>query len=208
MNNRQIVASLNDIANTLDNAGLHSEASSITKLMVKLSQSNAPGDKPKSQYRTEPISTVKPKADYVTLMNHVKGLVREMQKPSDQNAARSIELKAIMDKVQSGDYGFSNQEKNAFQRQYARLNAFRDQPGVDDIMAEAFRMYMPDGVTEEGLNRFAPGIADYANSRGVKNIDRYIQMTKEMLNTRAIRTDRGPTGRHDRLRGFGTPYKQ
>jgi len=38
MNNRQIVASLNDIANTLDNAGLHSEASSITKLMVKLSQ--------------------------------------------------------------------------------------------------------------------------------------------------------------------------
>ena len=208
MNNRQIVASLNDIANTLDNAGLHSEASSITKLMVKLSQSNAPGDKPKSQYRTEPIATTKPKADYVTLMNHVKGLVREMQKPSDQNAARNIELKAIMDKVQSGDYGFSNQEKNAFQRQYARLSAFRDQPGVDDIMAEAFRMYMPDGVTEEGLNRFAPGIEDYANSRGVKNIDRYIQMTKEMLSTRAVRTDRGPTGRHDRLRGFGTPYKQ
>jgi hypothetical protein len=28
-------------------------------------------------------------------------------------------------------------------------------------------------------------------------------MTKEMLNTRAIRTDRGPTGRHNRLRGFG-----
>ena len=71
MNNRQIVASLNDIANTLDNAGLHSEASSITKLMVKLSQSNAPGDKPKSQYRTEPIATTKPKADYVTLLNHV-----------------------------------------------------------------------------------------------------------------------------------------
>jgi hypothetical protein len=208
MNNRQIVASLNDIANTLDNAGLHSEASSITKLMVKLSQSNAPGDKPKSQYRTEPIATTKPKADYVTLMNHVKGLVREMQKPSDQNAARNIELKAIMDKVQSGDYGFSNQEKNAFQRQYARLSAFRDQPGVDDIMAEAFRMYMPDGVTEEGLNRFAPGIEDYANSRGVKNIDRYIQMTKEMLSTRAVRTDRGLTGRHERLRGFGTPYKQ
>lgn len=38
MNNRQIVASLNEIANTLDNAGLYTEASSITKLMVKLSQ--------------------------------------------------------------------------------------------------------------------------------------------------------------------------
>jgi len=208
MNNRQIVASLNDIANTLDNAGLHTEASSITKLMVKLSQSNAPGDKPKSQYRTEPVATTKPTVDYNTLMNHVKGLVREMQSPSGQNAQRGIELKAIMDKVQMGEYGFSNQEKNAFQRQYARLSAFRDQPNIDDVMTEAFRMYMPEGVTEEGLNRFAPGIEDYANLRGVKNIDKYIQMTKEMLNTRAVRTDRGPTGRHERLRGFGTPYNQ
>jgi len=208
MNNRQIVASLNDIANTLDNAGLHTEASSITKLMVKLSQSNAPGDKPKSQYRTEPVATTKPTVDYNTLMNHVKGLVREMQSPSGQNAQRGIELKAIMDKVQMGGYGFSNQEKNAFQRQYARLSAFRDQPNIDDVMTEAFRMYMPEGVTEEGLNRFAPGIEDYANLRGVKNIDKYIQMTKEMLNTRAVRTDRGPTGRHERLRGFGTPYNQ
>jgi len=208
MNNRQIVASLNDIANTLDNAGLHTEASSITKLMVKLSQSNAPGDKPKSQYRTEPVATTKPTVDYNTLMNHVKGLVREMQLPSGQNAQRGIELKAIMDKVQMGEYGFSNQEKNAFQRQYARLNAFRDQPNIDDIMAEAFRMYMPGGVTEEGLNKFARGIEDYANSRGVKNIDRYIQLTKEMLNTKAVRTDRGLTGRHERLRDFGTPYNQ
>ena len=38
MNNRQIVASLNEIANLLDNSGLYKEASDITKVMVKVSQ--------------------------------------------------------------------------------------------------------------------------------------------------------------------------
>ena len=38
MNNRQIVASLNDIANMLDENGLYKEASDITKVMVKVSQ--------------------------------------------------------------------------------------------------------------------------------------------------------------------------
>lgn len=38
MNNRQIVASLNEIANLLDNSGMYKEASDITKVMVKVSQ--------------------------------------------------------------------------------------------------------------------------------------------------------------------------
>jgi hypothetical protein len=175
--------------------------------MVKLSQSNAPGDKPKSQYRTEPVATTKPKADYVTLMNHVKGLVREMQKPSDQNAARSIELKAIMDKVQSGDYGFSNEDKNAFQRQYQRLRAFRDQPVVDDAIARIFSQVMPDGVTVEGINKNRTQIMDLANSAGIKDADKYLNMTIEMLDARQPRYKRGPTGRSERLRGFGEHQK-
>lgn len=38
MNNKQIIASLNEIANLLDNNGLYKEASDITKVMVKVSQ--------------------------------------------------------------------------------------------------------------------------------------------------------------------------
>ena len=38
MNNRQIVASLNEIANLLDDSGMYKEASDITKVMVKVSQ--------------------------------------------------------------------------------------------------------------------------------------------------------------------------
>ena len=40
MNKRQIVASLNKIANTLDNSGLYKEANSLTHLMTKLAQDN------------------------------------------------------------------------------------------------------------------------------------------------------------------------
>jgi hypothetical protein len=36
MNKKQIIASLNDIANTLDNSGLYVEANTIAKIMSKL----------------------------------------------------------------------------------------------------------------------------------------------------------------------------
>jgi hypothetical protein len=38
MNKRQIIASLNKIANELDNTGLHTEANSLTKIMKRLAQ--------------------------------------------------------------------------------------------------------------------------------------------------------------------------
>jgi hypothetical protein len=38
MNKRQIIASLNNIANELDNTGLYKEANEITDVMVRLSQ--------------------------------------------------------------------------------------------------------------------------------------------------------------------------
>ena len=42
MNKRQIIASLNNIANELDDTGLHIEANRLTQLMVKLSQAELP----------------------------------------------------------------------------------------------------------------------------------------------------------------------
>jgi len=38
MNKRQIIASLNNIANSLDNSGLYKEATSITNLMKRLAK--------------------------------------------------------------------------------------------------------------------------------------------------------------------------
>ena len=42
MNKRQIIASLNNIANELDGTGLYSEANRLTQMMVKLSQAEMP----------------------------------------------------------------------------------------------------------------------------------------------------------------------
>ena len=38
MNKRQIIASLNDIANELDDTGLYRDANRVTQIMVKMSQ--------------------------------------------------------------------------------------------------------------------------------------------------------------------------
>jgi len=66
MNKRQIVASLNKIANILDNSGLYKEANSLTHLMTKLAQDN-----------TDPYNRrFQEDEDYTELvMNHLFGVL-------------------------------------------------------------------------------------------------------------------------------------
>jgi hypothetical protein len=52
MNKRQIIASLNNIANSLDNSGLFSEANTITKVMIKLAQE----EKMKTKYSDDELN--------------------------------------------------------------------------------------------------------------------------------------------------------
>jgi hypothetical protein len=52
MNKKQIISSLNNIANTLDNSGLYSEANTITKVMIKLAQE----EKMKTKYSDDELN--------------------------------------------------------------------------------------------------------------------------------------------------------
>ena len=52
MNKRQIIASLNNIANSLDNSGLFKEANTITKVMIKLAQE----EKMKTKYSDDELN--------------------------------------------------------------------------------------------------------------------------------------------------------
>ena len=52
MNKKHIIASLNNIANTLDNSGLFKEANTITKVMIKLAQE----DKMKTKYSDDELN--------------------------------------------------------------------------------------------------------------------------------------------------------
>lgn len=201
MNTRTIIASLNDIANELDNSGLFQQANTVTDIMVKLSQSEAPGESGKA-YRTEANLTTPPTADYATLINHVKGLM------SKRDPESQIELAAIWNKAQRNGYNFTPQENNAFQRQFQRIKQNRNQDvDVDEIMYQIFKKWMPKGVTVQGINDNETNIVDEANKAGVANIDMYLQKTREMLDPKAKRTQRGPTGRHENLRGFGEHEK-
>ena len=52
MNKRQIISSLNNIANSLDNSGFYKEANTITKVMIKLAQE----EKMKTKYLEEELN--------------------------------------------------------------------------------------------------------------------------------------------------------
>ena len=56
MNKRQIIASLNKIANELDNSGLYIEANDVTKVMTKIAQDMMPED---AEAIFEPMTDVK-----------------------------------------------------------------------------------------------------------------------------------------------------
>ena len=53
MNKRQIIASLSDIANTLDNSGLYKEALSLTNVMKRLAQEDSPNLSGTSDYNQD-----------------------------------------------------------------------------------------------------------------------------------------------------------
>lgn len=197
MNKKQVVASLNEIANELDILGHIKEANVITDLMIKLSQSNAPGEQGKA-YRTEANLTTPPTADYIKLINHFKELSKKRDPASD------IEMQAIWNKVQRNGYNFPPIENNALQRQIQRIMDNRNQKvDVDEIMYQIFKKLMPEGVTIEGINKWETEITDKANAAGVRRVDRYLQKTREMLSTKQRRWTQTPTGRSEELRGYG-----
>ena len=55
MNKKQVVASLNKIANELDNNGLYQEANVVTNVMVKISQSNVPPPNSLGAFVNDPV---------------------------------------------------------------------------------------------------------------------------------------------------------
>jgi hypothetical protein len=79
MNKRQIIASLNKIANELDNTGLHTEANTVTRVMVKIA------DEFKEDYEIEPDTRYAPerfKDEIEKIMN-----AQENVYPSDKKLA-------------------------------------------------------------------------------------------------------------------------
>jgi hypothetical protein len=77
MNKRQIISSLNNIANSLDNSGLYKEANTITKVMVRIADEfnmndnslneplNEPANKPMMKPKSKVNSKPKPMSNYL-----------------------------------------------------------------------------------------------------------------------------------------------
>ena len=69
MNKRQILASLNDIANNLDNVGLNNEANSISKVMKKIAQEMSA-----EPQTSTPDMSPKTKQNIISMLKNVQGI--------------------------------------------------------------------------------------------------------------------------------------
>lgn len=188
MNKLDTLNKLNKIASVLENNGNVKEAEILTDVMVKISQ-NTPSD-----YTGKHTLPTYP---YMTLINHYKGLMAR-----NDNAAK-VEMKAIMDKLSSGGYGYKPAQVNAFREQVGRAGEFSNQANIDNIMAPIFKKYMPQGVTADGIRVNMGGIVEDANKAGVKNINLYIERTLQMLDSGQNKYTRNQTGKVTQLPSFG-----
>jgi hypothetical protein len=112
MNKRQILASLNNIANTLDNSGLYKEANTITNVMKKLAQEqnldNPPFDIPddseqqirdiKHSYLNDILDGHPALMVIVDLYNEIENLMYQMTDP------KALDYLATKEINQGDDY--------------------------------------------------------------------------------------------------------
>ena len=106
MNKRQIIASLNNIANTLDNSGLYKEANTITKVMVRIADEfnmndnslDEPLDEPASKPMMKPKSKVnsKPKP----MSNYLEKVTKEFEQKVIEICSNTKDATLAMELVQ------------------------------------------------------------------------------------------------------------
>ena len=102
MNKRQIIASLNKIANTLDVSGLHKEATSLTNVMKRIAQEDSPNPNVTSEDLDRELQTLQNVLNYIvesqsptesTLPHMVKHVLSDLNKTLDEyirNYARGV----------------------------------------------------------------------------------------------------------------------
>ena len=83
MNKRQIIASLNNIANTLDNDGLYQESSAITNIMNKIAQ--APSDLKGDFESKKELDVNKPRNVVRSISRMIMSLLKD-----DENAKKDF----------------------------------------------------------------------------------------------------------------------
>ena len=151
MNKRQIIASLNKIANELDSALLFVEANTITKVMTKLAQNIDDTD---GDWR-DSLLTPQQKAD-VSRGTHLEGVFKIFEKYFNKMFGHHSGFSGSFVIMMGKNYLNNNA---ADQRQIKELYEWKTrnhQPGLDmerDIDAEVLKMinFLHDFQKEHGL---------------------------------------------------------
>ncbi len=151
MNKRQILASLNKIANTLDNSGLYRQATSITMVMKRLAQNNEGLDM--GLYR-ENLNLGDPefeKKSYLqslrphlvqNLVNEMVGILKQTERESGKTVANLRTWKMALDMIHNNQNPESFEVDNLTK---SILTQFRKM--VDEFLKS--EIYMNEFFTEE-----------------------------------------------------------
>ncbi len=110
MNKRQIISSLNNIANSLDNSGLYKEANTITKVMVRIADEfnmndnsldepldnslDEPSSKPMMKPKSKVNSKLKP------MSNYLEKVTKEFEQKVIEICSNTKDANLAMDLVQ------------------------------------------------------------------------------------------------------------
>ena len=130
MNKRQILASLNNIANTLDNSGLFPEANTITTVMIKLADDMDMGDDPYN------VETIQPKTQSE---KHNEDFHKEVMGIINGNDYNNKEIKRATGTLMA--YLFEPDSRREYQESFEEMYPIgRPQPKSQTLSIDLMRM--------------------------------------------------------------------
>lgn len=156
MNNKQIIASLNKIANTLDNNGLYNEANNLTKIMTKLAQSNLIKNRfielhPSIQREIDRLKSARPGSGTIDISDiytnnrywnmpsfiqerDISARIKQLQNPEYQKTLAEKRLKFIASKLENERLSDADRQKLnndlVYLKQFLSSQSLSDNPAL------------------------------------------------------------------------------
>jgi len=154
MNKRHIVASLNNIANELDNSGFYLESNSITKIMTKLAQTNFVKNRflelhPQIQQEISRLKSAKPGEGQIDISDiytnnrywnmpsfidekDISARIKQLQSPEYQKTLAEKRLKFISNKLETERLSETDRQKLLndinYLKQFVSTQSLSDNP--------------------------------------------------------------------------------
>jgi hypothetical protein len=187
MNKRTIIASLNDIANELDNTGLYNEANTITKIMTKIAQSNFVKSRfiqlhPNIQQEIDRLKSSKQGAGNIDISDiytnnyywnmpssiqekDISARIQQLQSPEYQKTLAQKRLKFISDKLENERLPNNDRQKLVedikYLKQFLSADSLSDNPALRNKNNPETAYNRMQQNEQDNMDAITPKAVDY-----------------------------------------------